>query len=138
MNRPAFHVALTVHDLAASTAFYEALFETPPAKREDDYVKFEVEDPALILALNPGAPPPGPGRLSHLGFRVDSDEALDALEARVRAAKLPLMIEAETTCCYARARKVWVRDPDGNDWELYRFLADTAEKDGGARAGCCG
>ena len=25
----------------------------------------------------------------------------------------------DTTCCYARQDKIWVRDPDGTPWEVF-------------------
>ena len=35
--------------------------------------------------------------------------------------------EMDTTCCYARQDKIWVRDPDGTPWEVFATLADTEE-----------
>ena len=34
-------------------------------------------------------------------------------------------VEDETTCCYAKANKVWAQEPDGARWEWYRVLEDS-------------
>jgi catechol 2,3-dioxygenase-like lactoylglutathione lyase family enzyme len=137
MNRQALHICLNVADLDASVAFYGALFAHPAAKHQADYAKFELEQPALVLSLIPGAADARKPRLNHLGLRVETDEALAALEERLRGAGVDLRVQGETVCCYARAIKLWVEDPDGNPWELYRFLEDTPQADSAANGGCC-
>ena len=32
--------------------------------------------------------------------------------------------EMQTNCCYAIQDKTWVRDPDGNEWEVFVVLED--------------
>ena len=32
--------------------------------------------------------------------------------------------EMQTSCCYAVQDKTWVRDPDGNEWEVFVVLED--------------
>jgi hypothetical protein len=32
--------------------------------------------------------------------------------------------EMQTNCCYATQDKTWVRDPDGNEWEVFVVLKD--------------
>jgi hypothetical protein len=32
--------------------------------------------------------------------------------------------EMQTNCCYALQDKTWVRDPDGNEWEVFVVLED--------------
>ncbi len=48
----------------------------------------------------------------------------------------------DSTCCYARQDKIWVRDPDGTPWEVFATHEDTEEAgDGGlatAEAATCG
>ena len=48
-----FHLGLNVADLDRAVAFYRTLFGIEPAKHFADYAKFEVQDPPLVLALNP-------------------------------------------------------------------------------------
>jgi hypothetical protein len=32
--------------------------------------------------------------------------------------------EMQTNCCYALQDKTWVKDPDGNEWEVFVVLED--------------
>lgn len=119
------HVALNVADLDRSTEFYARLFGLAPARRRDDYAKFELADPPLVLSLNPAeGAVGGTQRLSHLGVRVDEAAALSAIGERLAAAGFRPREEHGTACCYALADKLWVSDPDGNEWEFYQRLGD--------------
>jgi catechol 2,3-dioxygenase-like lactoylglutathione lyase family enzyme len=115
-----FHLSLNVADLRRSVAFYQQLFGLPPAKLHDDYAKFELPEPPVILSLVPHPPGSG-GQLSHLGLRLPDDAALQALRARVEAAGLSVEEQCDTVCGYARQHKCWVKDPDGNFWEFYHI-----------------
>jgi Glyoxalase/Bleomycin resistance protein/Dioxygenase superfamily len=64
-----FHLSLNVDDLKRSIEFFSVLFDAPPAKNLDDYAKFEVAEPPLVLSLAPHRVPRG-GKLNHLGFRL--------------------------------------------------------------------
>jgi hypothetical protein len=35
------------------------------------------------------------------------------------------LVEDETTCCYAKANKVWTVEPGGLRWEWYRVIEDS-------------
>ena len=124
MTTASLHLALTVRDLDASVAFYQGLFDLVPAKHHPDYAKFELADPPLVLSLNPGLPDVATPRLSHAGLRFSSTEAFEAMRQRLQAAGIPGRVEEDTVCCYARADKTWVADPDGNEWELYVMFED--------------
>jgi catechol 2,3-dioxygenase-like lactoylglutathione lyase family enzyme len=117
------HISLRVKDIAASTRFYEAFLGTPPHKVRPGYANFDLEDPPLKLALNE-AQYDGAGSLDHLGFVVESREAVQAARERMVAACLTTFSEEEVTCCYATQDKVWVTDPDGHSWEVYVLLDD--------------
>ncbi len=52
---------------------------------------------------------------------IDDGEAAE----RLKAADLVDLVEDETTCCYAKANKVWAQEPDGLRWEWYRVLEDS-------------
>jgi catechol 2,3-dioxygenase-like lactoylglutathione lyase family enzyme len=110
-----FHLSLNVADLGRSIDFYRMLFGVEPAKRHDDYAKFELEDPPVVFSLVPRAPGPG-GSLSHLGLRVGSAEAVRQAQERLAAAGICTQDQNGTVCGYARQDKVWARDPDGNFW----------------------
>src|ERR1700677_2603030 len=120
-----FHLSLNVGDLGRSVAFYYQLFGVQPAKWHDDYAKFELEDPPVIFSLVPHAPGSG-GVLSHLGFRVPNEAALQEMRERIEAAGLVVEEQRGTVCGYARQNKCWIKDPDGNFWEIYCIEEDVA------------
>jgi catechol 2,3-dioxygenase-like lactoylglutathione lyase family enzyme len=118
-----FHLSLNVSDLGRSIAFYRVLFGMPPAKVRGDYVKFELEDPPLVLSLEPAARASG-GALNHLGFRMADSESLVAMQRRLGTAGIDSRREEGVECCYARQTKFWVTDPDGTLWEIYTLEED--------------
>jgi predicted enzyme related to lactoylglutathione lyase len=135
-----------VTDVTRSIPFYEALFGTRPEKVRDGYAKFSVAEPALNFTLNQGDRPGGLGAFNHAGIQVASTEDVLAAKERLVEAGLAAFDEMDTTCCYARQDKIWVRDPDGTPWEVFATHEDTeAEGEGGlavaeaeAEAGACG
>ena len=126
------HVALKVRDLEASISFYRRLFGVEPVKVKPAYAKFDVRHPAVNLTLNQDTPAAG-GPLSHLGIQVPSTEDVLAIRNRWRESGLETRDEMQTDCCYALQDKAWARDPDGNEWEVFVVLQDTA----GAIGSCC-
>ena len=128
-----FHVSLDVTNLEAATRFYRELFGVEPAKEQPGYVKFELDDPPVALALQQA----GRSGLSHLGIRVETSNEVESASTRLRESGLATLDERETDCCYALQDKVWVSDPAGNRWELYTVLADTEHNQPAAAQGCC-
>ncbi|MBM4243466.1 MAG: glyoxalase/bleomycin resistance/dioxygenase family protein [Deltaproteobacteria bacterium] len=118
-----FHVALYVDSIPEAVEQYRKLLGIEPAKVRQDYAKFELQDPPVILSLNAGGEP---GKLSHLGIRYGSTGEVASEMVRVKQAELPLFQQEGTTCCYAKADKFWVRDRDGVPWEMYTLLEDVA------------
>ena len=116
-----FHVHLHVDDLTRSIAFYSKLFASEPARIENDYAKWMLEDPPVNFAISTRGDKPG---IDHLGIQTDDDAELAALKARAEAADLALLDEGETTCCYARSEKHWVTDPQGIAWEHFHTLGN--------------
>ena len=136
------HLALTVTDVERSIPFYEALLGSAPAKVRDDYAKFEVADPALNLTLNRGERNGDLGAFNHAGIQVESTDDVLAARVRLQQAGLATFDEMDTTCCYAKQDKIWVRDPDGTPWEVFVTHSDAEEEgDGGLAtaeaASCC-
>ena len=131
------HLALTVSSVARSIQFYEALFGVSPEKVRPGYAKFSVADPALNFTLNEGKRD-GLGAFNHGGIQVASTaDVLDAKE-RLVSGGLATFDEMDTTCCYARQDKIWVRDPDGTPWEVFATHADSEEAGAqGAADACC-
>jgi predicted enzyme related to lactoylglutathione lyase len=139
------HLALTVSSIDRSIPFYEALFGVAPTKVRPGYAKFEVADPALNFTLNQGARDGGLGAFNHAGIQVATTEDVLAARERLVAAGLAAFDEMDTTCCYARGDKVWVRDPDGTPWEVFATHEDVEEAGTSERlatiaaqpVGCC-
>jgi catechol 2,3-dioxygenase-like lactoylglutathione lyase family enzyme len=126
------HLALTVTDVDRSIPFYEALFGTRPEKVRDGYAKFSVAEPALNFTLNQGERHDGLGAFNHGGIQVASTGDVLAAKERLVEAGLAAFDEMDTTCCYARQDKIWVRDPDGTPWEVFATHEDTeVEGEGG-------
>lgn len=124
------HLAVTVTDVERSIPFYEALFGTAPAKRKPGYARFSIAEPALNFTLSQGERSQR-GALDHAGIQVESTEDVLAAKTRLVAAGLAAFAELDTTCCYARQDKIWVRDPDGTPWEVFVSHEDTEEPGSG-------
>jgi catechol 2,3-dioxygenase-like lactoylglutathione lyase family enzyme len=118
-------LALNVDDLETSIAFYTRLFDTAPAKVRSGYANFAVLEPPLKLVLieNPGRG----GSVNHLGVEVADTDTVEREQTRLAEAGLAATEERDTTCCYARQDKFWVEGaPNGEQWEVYTVLEDTA------------
>jgi catechol 2,3-dioxygenase-like lactoylglutathione lyase family enzyme len=118
-----FHLSLNVANLERSVAFYRILFGREPAKCRPDYAKFELDDPPLVLSLEP-TPRGAGGALNHLGFRMPDAEALVAMQMRLEQAGFSTRREEGVECCYARQTKFWITDPDQTLWEIYTLDED--------------
>lgn len=134
-----FHVHMHVSDLDQSIAFYSKLFAAQPARVENDYAKWMLEDPRVNFAISTRGGKPG---LDHLGFQVDDADELAELKGRAPSADMALLDEGATTCCYARSEKHWVTDPQGVAWEHFHTLGNIplfneAPAVGAARAPAC-
>jgi len=116
-------LALNVKDIDQAVEFYSKMFDAEPNKRKPGYANFAIEQPPLKLVLF--ELPDAPERLNHLGVEVFDDEDVTAATDRLKSAGLEHLIEDETTCCYAKANKVWAEEPDGMRWEWYRVMADS-------------
>ena len=117
-------LALNVSDIDAAVDFYSQLIATSPAKRRPGYANFVITEPPLKLVLFENQREKG--KLNHLGIEVESSEKVAQVSERLKQADLTVKAENQTTCCYAKQDKVWVTDPDGDDWEVYAVLSDSA------------
>lgn len=136
------HLALTVSDVERSIPFYRALFGAESAKVRAGYAKFEVAEPALNFTLNQGERGNGLGAFNHAGIQVESTDDVLAAKLRLTKAGLAAFDEMNTTCCYARQDKIWVKDPDGTPWEVFAVLEDEPQAHEGealaaTTAACC-
>lgn len=117
------HLALNVLNVERSIEFYKQLLGIEPSKVRTGYAKFDVQNPPLNLTLNEKQFGER-GALSHLGIQVSSTEDVLATREQWIAAGLLARDEMQTSCCYALQDKAWVKDPDGNEWEVFVVLKD--------------
>ena len=101
-------LALDVNDIDEAVTFYSKLFGAEPAKRRPGYANFAIAEPPLKLVLleNRGQG----GSLNHLGVEVADISAVDAEQTWLAATGLDLADERDTTCCYDKQDKFWVKD----------------------------
>jgi catechol 2,3-dioxygenase-like lactoylglutathione lyase family enzyme len=131
------HVAIYVKDAAASVDFYRKLFGIEPAKMALGYAKFDMQNPPLNFTLNERSGSLG-GGLSHMGIQVGSTEDVLATRDKWREAGLATRDEMKIDCCHALQDKTWVKDPDGNEWEVFVVLRDSlAKKTTDEQESCC-
>ena len=116
-------LAINVKNLDQAVDFYSKMFGVEVNKRQPGYANFAIEDPPLKLVLF--ELPDAPERLNHLGVEVFDDEDVAVATDRLRANGMEPLVEDETTCCYAKANKVWATEPDGLRWEWYRVIEDS-------------
>ena len=117
------HLALNVRNVEESIAFYRKMLGIEPSKVRTGYAKFDVQHPPLNLTLNQGVFD-NQGALSHLGIQVADTADVLAVRKNWEDAGLLTRDEMQTNCCYALQDKTWVRDPDGNEWEVFVVLQD--------------
>jgi catechol 2,3-dioxygenase-like lactoylglutathione lyase family enzyme len=117
------HLAINVQNVEASIEFYKKMFGIEPSKVRTGYAKFDVSEPALNFTLNQ-MPFGERGALSHLGIQVATSEDVAAMKSDWQSRGLIAVDELQTTCCYALQDKAWVKDPDGNEWEVFTVIED--------------
>jgi len=130
---------MNVSDIAASTKWYATFFGQAPHKEREGYANFDLEQPALKLAIQQ-VPHSGGGALNHLGLLVADSDTVWAARKRLEDAGLASFTEENVDCCFATQDKFWVRDPDGNQWEVYTILDDRNEEScgcDGESGACC-
>src|SRR5438132_14213559 len=117
------HLALNVRNVVKSVDFYQKMLGIEPSRVRTGYAKFDLQNPPLNLTLNQAAFSDR-GALSHLGIQVTSTEDVLAMREKWADSGLVTRDEMQTNCCYATQDKTWVRDPDGNEWEVFVVLQD--------------
>src|SRR5262245_51509923 len=119
----AFHIGLYVAELERSVAFYRALLGAAPVRWVEEFARFELEEPALVLVLHP-SPQAGGGPLNHLGLRLGDAAKLVDVQRRLEEAGIATQRQEGVECCYARQTKFWATDPDRTLWEIYTLEED--------------
>ncbi len=111
-----FHVNVAVADLEKSIGFYTTLFAVEPTVRKDDYAKWMLDDPRINFSIAESSKTSG---INHVGLQADTDEELQEIQARLRAAGQETFDQPVAECCYAKSSKTWIRDPDEVAWETF-------------------
>ena len=118
------HISLPVSDLQKSNLFYSKLFGQDASKEKSDYINFRLDQPAIHLALVHRESVPDRG-CEHFGIELPDEETFKAWEKRLNETVAELAEpESGAKCCYAKADKVWLSDPDGNRWEIWHRTGD--------------
>ena len=120
------HISLPVKNINESVDFYRAALGQPVSKLKADYANFRLDEPAIHLALVARGDQPGANTASHFGVELPDHETLETWRQRATGDQLNIKDEPDASCCYARADKFWLSDPDGNRWE---FWVRTGESD---------
>ncbi len=121
------HVSINVSDLARAVDFYRSFLGVEPKKHYKDYAKFELEDPPMVLSLEP-IYHRAADSFNHLGMRLGDPAAVISAQQRLEAAGVIAEREDDVECCYSRQTKFWLLDPDRNMWEVYALTADIAHR----------
>ena len=127
-------LALNVTDVDQAVDFYTKVFNTAPAKRRPGYANFEIAEPPLKLVLIENEEG---GTLNHLGVEVQTVGEVNDATKRLVDTGLTTFEEQGVECCYAKQDKVWVKDPDGAEWEYYTVLADSDSMSKSQESACC-
>jgi len=125
---PRMHVSLYVNNLAATVNFYNQFFGQAATKIKPGYAKYVLEKPSLIISFIEN-PERVQAHFGHLGFQVETQEAMQAALDVAKKQGLVSKEELGTSCCYAVQDKFWATDPDGVQWEVYYFHEDAEFND---------
>ncbi|MDH3289242.1 MAG: VOC family protein [Betaproteobacteria bacterium] len=112
------HIGLAVQHLEESARFYSDLFGAEPVVQRADYAKWMLEDPRVNFSITSKARDASTGEV-HFGIQVESENELQEISSRLRAAGRRLIAEGETSCCYHKSTKAWVMDPNALPWETF-------------------
>jgi catechol 2,3-dioxygenase-like lactoylglutathione lyase family enzyme len=130
------HIHVSVDNIRQSSKFYSALFGAEPTLQKPDYVKWLLDEPGINFAISARNSQPG---LRHLGIQAENKVEMAVLRERIKEANLQTFDEGQTTCCYAKSDKSWVRDPSGIPWEAYHTTAEAAyyNEETANKEACC-
>ena len=132
MNRPPFHLAIPVHDLAAAREFYGNVLLCPEGRSSQSWIDFDLHGHQLVVHLTPrvddsassvdGKHVPVP----HFGLVLEWD-AWQSLTARLDAAEVEWVIEPYVRFAgqVGEQGTAFLRDPSGNAIEFKAFRDPT-------------
>lgn len=118
-----FHIHIRAEDMTQAKQFYAALFGEPTTEKHD-YLKWQLEDPRLNLAVTKARP--GNRGVEHVGIEAETSDELEDLYTRLAAANIASAAEPGANCCYAQSDKHWTKDPEGVIWEMFHSKGKSA------------
>jgi hypothetical protein len=129
MDRPRFHLAFPVTDLAAARAFYGALLGCPEGRSAADWVDFDFHGHQIVAHLAPAEAAAATNAVDgeavpvrHFGLILPPD-AWRALAERLAAAGADFLITPQTRFAGGPGEQstLFIRDPSGNALEFKAF-----------------
>ena len=135
---PRMHVSYHVSNISSTVDFYTKFFGVEPVKVKKDYAKFLLSEPSLNISFIKSDRPIQKETL-HFGIEVDNPDHLKQKLGSAMRYNLPIEVEKEVKCCYAKQDKFWVTDPDGYKWEVFQFMEDVEVNDTkySGKGACC-
>ena len=134
MTLPPFHLAFSVHDLAAARAFYGGLLGCPEGRSSDEWIDFDFHGHQIVGHLAPDsgdrASNPVDGHdvpVPHFGLVLPMAE-WRALADRLTAAGADFVIEPTVRFAGQPGEQatMFFRDPSGNALEI-KAMADPSK-----------
>ena len=132
MNRPRFHLAFPVRDLAEARAFYGGLLGCPEGRSAEDWVDFDFHGHQIVTHQTPaddgkqtnmvdGEPVP----VRHFGVILTLAD-WRALAERLQAHGVDFLIKPQTRFVGEAGEQatLFIRDPSGNALEFKAFADD--------------
>lgn len=134
-ERPRFHLAFPVHDLAAARAFYGELLGCPEGRSSAHWVDFDLRGHQIVAHLVAGSPDATPTSdvdghevpVRHFGLILQRQDWNDLAE-RLRAAGAEFLVAPHVRFAGQPGEQAtfFVRDPSGNALEMKAFASDAA------------
>ncbi|HEY1637777.1 MAG TPA: VOC family protein [Rhizomicrobium sp.] len=132
-NRPRFHLAFPVRDLAETRAFYGQLLGCREGRSSDEWVDFDFFGHQIVAHLSPSAAGAEAHNrvdgedvpVRHFGVILEMPEWRD-LAAKLEAAGLPFLIEPGVRFegLPGEQATMFLSDPSGNALEFKAFADD--------------
>ena len=111
------HIGLAVRDAERAYRFYHEVFGVEEYYRGEDEIQAKTPGAHDVIAFDQDAPNPGArGGISHIGFRLQSPEDIDAAVEAVKLAGGTILRQGEFC---AGSPYAFVTDPDGYEIEIW-------------------
>ncbi len=133
-ERPRFHLAFPVHDLAQARAFYGGILGCPEGRSTDEWIDFDLPGHQIVAHLAPGHSPAAISNaidgddvpVPHFGLLLDG-EAWRSLADRAREGGIDFVIEPHTRFAgeVGEQSTMFFLDPSGNALEFKSFADDS-------------